>query len=85
MLEIYISMASGTNHSSLDRKILQNDDKNDKTQNVYLSRPTWMHKTSISAGLRRYDSGLERIVPRIEKGNGVGCFDQMTISPILIG
>ena len=39
--EIYISMASGTNHSSLDRHILQNDDKNDKTQNVYLSRPTW--------------------------------------------
>ena len=27
----YKSMASGTNHSSLDRQILQNDDKNDKT------------------------------------------------------
>ena len=27
----YKSMASGPNHSSLDRQILQNDDKNDKT------------------------------------------------------
>ena len=78
-------MASGTNHSSLDMQILQNDDKNDKTQNVYLSQPTWRHKTSISVGLRRYDSWHERIVPQIEKGNRVGCFDQMTISPTLIG
>ena len=28
---MHISMASGPNHSSLDRQILQNDDKNDKT------------------------------------------------------
>ena len=27
----HISMASGPNHLSLDRQILQNDDKNDKT------------------------------------------------------
>ena len=41
--QCYISMVSGTNHSSLDRHFFQNDDKNDKThraQNVYLSRPT---------------------------------------------
>ena len=43
------------------------------------------HKTSISVGLIRAASGLERIVPRIYKGSGVGWFEQMTISPILIG
>ena len=69
-------MASGSNHSSLDSQILQNDDKNDK-----LIR----HKTSISVGLRRAASGLERIVPRIEKDNRVESFDHMTISPISIG
>ena len=29
--DCHISMASGPNHSSLDRQILQNDDQNDKT------------------------------------------------------
>ena len=32
-------MVSGTNHSSLDRHILQNDDKNDKTHSYMLSLP----------------------------------------------
>ena len=39
----------------------------------------------ISVGLRRSASGLERIVPRIEKVSGDGWFDHMTISPIVIG
>ena len=60
----------------MDRHILQNDDKT-----IKLVR----HKTSISVGLRRSASGLERIVPRIEKGSGDGWFDHMTISPILSG
>ena len=65
---IYLSMVSGTNHSSLDRYFFRTMIKTIK----HIGHKTSIsvgdltrHKTSISVGLRRAASGLERIVPRI--------------------